>query len=177
MIRGASITATVSDDFAIIQAQAAGYQKGKKRVVLLSEQVDYVVKVVLFDPRFSIQAVDSNGKLITTVVDVDQSEIYDTSTFVFLMTILEDGFTNFRRSDIDLMVNSINPHGDVIAVGGHATYPKVLVELKRQSLKNAKNTIQVKIPRDSQIGKSRDEKARALKFKTLHNSISPEKSK
>jgi hypothetical protein len=163
MIRGASITATVSDDFAIIQAEATGYQKGQKRVVFLSEQLDYVVKVVLFDPRFSIQAVDSKGKLVTTIVDRDQSEISDTSSFVFLMTVLEDGFTNFRRPDINVLVNSIDPVGEIISVGGHATYPKVLVALKRQSLKNARNTIQVKIPRDTQIGKSR-----ALKFRTLH---------
>lgn len=131
---------------------------------------DYFLKIHLDDPKVQFLVRSLDGKDINVHIDTDQTPVPGTDTFEFLVTINQDHFTQISLWDINMKLNKSEKHNAHIAVRADPYYSQVYVVLKRETMNNDSNLIELFIPKDSEIRKYRRDTIHNIKFQKLHQS-------
>lgn len=169
IINRAQIRVSISGTTAVIDATADGYKRGRERVYLNSSQKNYRARVRLDDPTIWFRVEDTKGKQIRHRLDDSQFGSFDSSKFEFEVRLHEEGFEDFSDFDVDLKVNYSHPWNENIRVSGSGLNKRVKVVIDRRDLREYSNNIEVHLPRDQNLKKSRHEKVQKMNFKLIHS--------
>ncbi|PCJ19531.1 MAG: hypothetical protein COB02_07235 [Candidatus Cloacimonadota bacterium] len=168
-IRNARINPYVSGTTATLEVSSDGYRRSRKRVSINSSQKHYRVRVRLDDPTIWIDAKDTNNKRIQSFIYDSQMSVFDTSKYQFEVRLSEEGFENFSEIDVDLRVNFLDPWNKRINIRGSGSNKSIKITIDRRDLREFSNNIDVVIPRDKNLKKSRSQKVQKMNFKLLQS--------
>ncbi|MCO4780783.1 MAG: hypothetical protein KC646_00560 [Candidatus Cloacimonetes bacterium] len=169
VINRAQIRVYVSGTTATIEATADGYRRGRERVYLNSTQKNYRARVRMEDPTIWFRVEDSKGKQIRHHLDDSQFGSFDPSKYEFEVRLNEEGFDDFSDFDVDLKVNFSHPWNENIRVYGSGLNKRVKFVIDRRDLREYSNNIEVNLPRDQNLKKSRHQKVQKMNFKLIHS--------
>jgi len=166
-VNHARASVQVSGSTAYVTVRADGYRDGRATIYLRESQKTYRERVRLDDPTIFFTIRDHAGQRIQSYVDQNQFGAWG-DEYRFEVRLSEDGFTKFTRTDVDVRVNHMTAWGERIYIKGSGERRRVEVTIKRRDLRSFSNRIEVQLPRDSELSKSRKIALQSTNYQLLN---------